>query len=88
MMDMSSQYYWNMNNSDLDRNLDIEELAEYIATASQTIVNEMKKQGENHLDFDEAVQAMKNESLIEQQKYHDNFNARRTQIKRKFNRRR
>ncbi|MTJ14105.1 hypothetical protein FJR11_16240 [Anabaena sp. UHCC 0187] len=81
-----------MNNSDLDRNLDrnldIEELAEYIATASQTIVNEMKKQGENHLDFDEAVQAMKNESLIEQQKYQDNFNARKTQIKRKFNRRR
>jgi len=87
-MEMSSQYYWNMNNSDLDRNLDIEELAEYIATASQTIVNEMKKQGENHLVFDEAVQAMKNESLIEQQKYQDNFNARRTQIKGKFNRRR
>jgi hypothetical protein len=87
MIEMSSQYYWNMNNSDLDRNLDIEELAEYIATASQTIVNEMKKQGENHLGFDEAVQAMKNESLIEQQKYQDNFHARRTQIKRKFNRR-
>ncbi|WP_217360008.1 hypothetical protein [Anabaena sp. UHCC 0253] len=31
-----------MNNSYPDRNLDIEELAEYIATASQTIVNEMK----------------------------------------------
>ena len=88
MMDMSSQYYWNMNNSDLDRNLDIEELAEYIATASQTIVNEMKKQGENHLDFDEAVQAMKNESLIEQQKCQEDFNARRSRIKRKFNRRR
>ena len=87
-MDMSSQYYWNMNNSDLDRNLDIEELAEYIATASQTIVNEMKKQGENHLDFDEAVQAMKNESLIEQQKCQEDFNARRSRIKRKFNRRR
>ncbi|WP_299999338.1 hypothetical protein [Anabaena sp. AL09] len=77
-----------MNNSDLDRNLDIEELAEYIATASQTIVNEMKKQGENYLDFDEAVQAMKNESLIEQQKCQEDFNARRSRIKRKFNRRR
>ncbi|MBO1052172.1 MULTISPECIES: hypothetical protein [Nostocales] len=77
-----------MNNSDLDRNLDIEELAEYIATASQTIVNEMKKQGENHLDFNEAVQAMKNESLIEQQKCQEDFNARRSRIKRKFNRRR
>jgi hypothetical protein len=87
-MEMSSQYYWNMNNSDLDRNLDIEELAEYIATASQTIVNEMKKQGENHLDFNEAVQAMKNESLIEQQKCQEDFNARRSRIKRKFNRRR
>lgn len=88
MIKMSSQYHWNMNNSDPDRNLDIEEIAEYIAKASRTIVNEMKKQGENHLDFDEAVQAMKNESLIEQEKYQDNFNARRTQIKGKFNRRR
>jgi hypothetical protein len=88
MMDMSSQYYWNMNNSDLDRSLDIEEISHYIAKASQTIVNEMKKQGENYLDFDEAVQAMKNESLIEQQKCQEDFNARRSRIKRKFNRRR
>jgi predicted DNA-binding protein YlxM (UPF0122 family) len=88
MIEMSSQYHWNMNNSEPDRNLDIEEIAEYISTASQKIVDEMKKQVENHLGFDEAVQAMKNESLIEQQKYQDNFHARRTQIKQKFNRRR
>ncbi|MDB9448436.1 hypothetical protein [Dolichospermum circinale] len=85
---MSSQYYWNMNNSNPDRSLDIEEISHYIAKASQTIVNEMKKQGENYLDFDEAVQAMKNESLIEQQKCQEDFNARRSRIKRKFNRRR
>jgi hypothetical protein len=48
----------------------------------------MKKQGENYLDFDEAVQAMKNESLIEQQKCQEDFNARRSRIKRNFNRRR
>ncbi|WP_353929594.1 hypothetical protein WJM97_14920 [Okeanomitos corallinicola TIOX110] len=77
-----------MNNSDPDIHLDIEDIAEYIATASQKIVDEMKKQGENRLDFDEAVQVMKDESLIEQQKYQEDFHERRTQIKRKFNRHR
>ncbi|WP_414756358.1 hypothetical protein [Anabaena sp. CCY 9910] len=77
-----------MNNSNSDGNLDIEEIAEYIASASQKIVNEMKKQVDNHSGFEEDVQKMKNESLIEQQKHQEDFNARKTQIKRKFNRRR
>lgn len=77
-----------MNNSNSDGNIDIEEIAEYIATASQKIVNEMKKQVENYSGFEEDVQKMKNESLIEQQKHQEDFNARKTQIKRNFNRRR
>ncbi len=101
MLETSSQYYWNMNNSNPDRKLDIEEIAEYIARASQQIVNEMKKQVENHSGFEETVQKMKEESLIEQQNYQmkeeslieqqnyqEDFNARRNQIKGKFNRRR
>ncbi|QIR40618.1 hypothetical protein HCG51_30610 [Tolypothrix sp. PCC 7910] len=77
-----------MNNPNPDRKLDIEEIAEYIASASQKIVNEMKKQVENHSDFDQTVQKMKEESLLEQQKYQEDFNARRNQIKGKFNKRR
>lgn len=88
MLETSSQYYWNMNNSNPDRKLDIEEIAEYIASASQKIVNEMKKQVENHSSFEQTVQNLKEESLIEQQEYQEDFNARRNQIKGKFNRRR
>ncbi|MBD2335919.1 hypothetical protein H6G64_02795 [Calothrix sp. FACHB-156] len=88
MLETSSQYYWNMNNSNPDRKLDIEEIAEYIARTSQKIVNEMKKQVENHSSFEQTVQNLKEESLIEQQEYQEDFNARRNQIKGKFNRRR
>ncbi len=88
MLETSSQYYWNMNNPNPDRNLDIEEIAEYIARASQKIVDEMKKQAKNDSGFEETVQKMKDESLIEQQKHQEDFNERRIQIKGKFNRRR
>lgn len=77
-----------MNNSNPEKNPDIEEVAKYIARASHKIVNEMKKQVENHSGFEEAVQKMKDESLIEQQRYQEDFHARRSKIKGRFNRRR
>jgi len=87
-LEISSKTGSNMNNSESNENLDIQLIVEYIAKTSQQIVNEMKKQDVNQVNFEESIQKIKDKSEVERGKYKNDFNEKREEIRRKFNNRR
>lgn len=86
-LEISSNTGYNMSNSESNENLDTQGIVTYIAKASQEIVNEMKKQDTNQVNFEESVQKIKDISEKERKKYKDDFDKRREQFRRKFNNR-